>query len=158
MKRLTSLTVLALALTLGAHAAFADHATHAAAAPAAKATTAATTPAARSLPSGPAKPTTPPALRQPSAPVKPTTPPVTTSKPAGGKTATPPTAVTESMKVDLNTGTREDLMRIPGIGEATVTKILGGRPFHAKSDLVAKHIVNRAQYAKLAPYVIAKQK
>jgi competence protein ComEA len=157
MKRLTSLTVLALALTLGATAALADHATHAAAAPAAKAT-AVSAPAPRPAPSGPAKPTTPPVIRQPSAPMKPTTPPVTTSKPAGGKTTTPPAAVTEAMKVDLNTATREDLMRIPGIGEATVTKILGGRPFHAKSDLLAKRVVNQAQYAKLAPYVIAKQK
>ncbi len=61
-------------------------------------------------------------------------------------------------KVDLNTATKEELMKVPGIAEATAAKIIAGRPFKAKNELVTKGIVNKAQYAKLAKYVVARQK
>lgn len=59
--------------------------------------------------------------------------------------------------VDLNSASREELVKLPGIGEAIAAKIVAGRPFKAKSDLLARGLVNRDQYAKLAPRVIAKQ-
>ncbi len=61
-------------------------------------------------------------------------------------------------KVDLNTATKDELMKVPGIAEATAAKIIAGRPFKAKNELVTKGIVNKAQYAKLAKYVVARQK
>lgn len=59
--------------------------------------------------------------------------------------------------VDLNTASKEDLEKLPGIGEAIAAKIVAGRPFKAKNELLTRGLVNRGEYAKLAPHVIAKQ-
>ena len=60
-------------------------------------------------------------------------------------------------KVDLNSATREELMKIPGIGDALADKIIQNRPFKTKNELVSKGLVTKANYARFAPHVIAKQ-
>ena len=59
--------------------------------------------------------------------------------------------------VDINAASKEDLEKLPGIGDAIADKIVAGRPWKSKADLVAKGIVNRATYAKIRTKVIAKQ-
>ena len=90
---------------------------------------------------------------------------VTLSFAADPKAPTKPTppakpAVTQPAKVeliDINTATKEQLMAIPGIGEAYAQKIIDGRPYAKKDLLKSKKIIPGATYDKIKDKIIAKQ-
>ena len=56
--------------------------------------------------------------------------------------------------LDLNTATREQLIAFPGIGAAYADKIIQGRPFKQRSELVARKIMPDKAYLSIKKWLV----
>ena len=60
-------------------------------------------------------------------------------------------------KIDINSASKEDLMKLPGVGDAIADKIIAGRPYKTKGALATQKILGAKAYAKIRTMIIAKQ-
>lgn len=59
--------------------------------------------------------------------------------------------------VDINSADVDALRTVPGIGEAYAAKIIAGRPYKRKDELVTRKIVPAGVYAKIKDFLIARK-
>ncbi len=79
------------------------------------------------------------------------------STPAKGssKSTTASKSSASSSKLDINAATADQLKALPGIDAATAQKIIAGRPYHGKNDLVSKNIISKTEYDSIKDQIIA---
>ena len=105
-----------------------------------------------------------PVFAQPATTTTNPTPPAGTkapAMPAMPKAADPASRATAAVPtpdlVDLNTATAAQLKALPGMTESDSAKIIHGRPYAEKNQLVSRHVVSEATYDKIKDHVVAKQ-
>src|SRR5256885_1939867 len=77
---------------------------------------------------------------------------VVAQKPAKAAAAA---AATADNKLDINTATADQLKAFPGIGDAYSKRIIDGRPYTAKNQLVSRGVLPESVYNKIKDSIIA---
>jgi competence protein ComEA len=74
------------------------------------------------------------------------------------KSAPPKAAAAKTTILDINTASKAELTTLSGIGDAYSQKIIDGRPYKRKDELVTKKVIPQATYDKIKDLIVAKQK
>ena len=86
------------------------------------------------------------------------TQPAATAQPASAATPAALQATAASTApLDINTATPDQLKALPGIGDAYAVRIVKGRPYTAKNQLVTRGVLPQATYLKIQDRIIAKR-
>lgn len=80
------------------------------------------------------------------------------AKKAPAKAAEKAAPAAAAKVLDINSAKQDELEALPVIGKAKASKIVAGRPYKGKDELVTKKILTDAEYAKVKDLIIAKQK
>jgi len=67
-------------------------------------------------------------------------------------------AVKAAPPVDINSANRAQLKRLPGIGDAEAERIVAGRPYLSKADLVTRQVLPAGVFQSIRHRIVAVQK
>ena len=68
-----------------------------------------------------------------------------------------PATNSESRPLDLNSATKAELIRLPGVGEAYAQRIIDHRPYRQKNELLDRNIIPANVYYQISDQIIARQ-
>jgi competence protein ComEA len=74
---------------------------------------------------------------------------------SSSKSSASKSSASSPSKLDINAATADQLKALPGIDAATAQKIIAGRPYHGKNDLVSKNIISKTEYDSIKDQIIA---
>ena len=77
-----------------------------------------------------------------------------TKKTAPAKAA--PKTSAQPAALDLNSASKADLMMLPGISDADAQRIIDGRPYQQKDQLVGRNIISVITYGKIKDRIVVK--
>jgi competence protein ComEA len=92
--------------------------------------------------------------------------PAATTTPSAAVPATPKASTSDTRStaaapktdmVDINSASAAELKMLPGVSESDAAKIIHGRPYTDKSQLVAKKVVSELTYEKMKDHVVVRQ-
>jgi competence protein ComEA len=88
-------------------------------------------------------------------PPSPTSPPAVTLKRT--KSAKQKTSAAKGKAFDINSASKEELAALPGSNPDLAQKIVDGRPYRQKTDILSKQIVPKSNYDQFQGQIVAKQ-
>jgi len=65
---------------------------------------------------------------------------------------------TKTQKVDINTATRGQLAKLPGLTDTDADRIIANRPYGDKKGMLRKGVLSETQYDRVQDYVYASTK
>jgi competence protein ComEA len=74
-----------------------------------------------------------------------------------GKSTKKNSSSTAHTLIDINSADKQTLMSLEGVGDVYSQKIIDGRPYKMKSDLVKRGIIPQSLYNSISPKIIAHQ-
>lgn len=83
--------------------------------------------------------------------------PPAVAKPAASPLAPQKVPAASRVYIDINHATLTELKQIPGIGDVYGKKIIAGRPYANKTQLVSRKIIDAGLYETIQGMIIAKQ-
>lgn len=58
--------------------------------------------------------------------------------------------------VDINSGTRKQLQKLPGVSDVVAAKIIAGRPYSSNIDLLTRNVINKEIYDNIKRRIFVK--
>ena len=63
--------------------------------------------------------------------------------------------LTQAAPLDINTASAAELRALPGMGDAYVKRVIDGRPYTAKNQIVTRGILPQVVYDKIRDRIVA---